>query len=164
MPGLLVTRPSCCSRARAARGRSARPLAVLPILPGNTATARAPDPGPSRALPPCARDTPLVRTRAPARGRGITRTLASATRSHARSQSVVRRFEGASGWGCPERSRCSIAGSIGNTASGPRRTVPLRAPDSRRRARPRRVRPRRAPDSRRRARLKTDQPPTPRDR
>ena len=62
-PGSFRARPST---RRAARGRSARPLAVLPILPGNTATARAPDPGPSRALPPCARVTRQGSAMAPA--------------------------------------------------------------------------------------------------
>jgi hypothetical protein len=72
---------------------SARPLAVLPILPGNTATARAPGPGPSRR---CLRACARIRVgldRGTGCGRMVCARAETASRADTRTQCVVRRFE-----------------------------------------------------------------------
>jgi hypothetical protein len=72
---------------------SARALAVLPILPGNTATARAPGPGPSRR---CLRACARIRVgldRGTGCGRMVCARAETASHADTRTQCVVRRFE-----------------------------------------------------------------------
>jgi hypothetical protein len=85
------------------------------------------------ALPPCVCARAHVRdcvcvcatSREFDRGRRVVPVISA--RAGMRAQSVVRRFERASGWDCPERSRGSIARQYRQCCTGPRRTVPARA-------------------------------------
>src|SRR5215831_9572968 len=103
---------------------------MLPILPGSIATPRAPDPGPPRR---CLLSVGAVRLRARALG-DFAATVECARHDRPRRPSAHTLAQSdapplaSEGWGCPERNRCSIAGSSGNNAGGPRRTVPPRTP------------------------------------
>ena len=66
--------------------------AMLPTQPGSIASARAPDPGPSRRCPVDARNAASGSIAERARGLSVCARGERASRADTRAQSVVRRF------------------------------------------------------------------------
>ena len=111
---------------RPARGRSARPLAVLPILPAILQRLALQTPGRlGRCL--CVRACACAASTRRARDEHETSMRRARPATHACRLSFAG-SSGRAGGAVRSGAVAVLPGSFGNTASGPRRTVPLRAP------------------------------------